>query len=159
MSEFYGIVANLIAAEKHIRAGAKCWICQDPGTAEHSLQVRVISKGGRWIYTHLAKWKLENFRAKWLPPSSEKYRSELSYPAKEKAEQHARIVDQQAREERARRNLRKIERLAGMMDECGRRKEVAIRFTIGSGSAGEPESGSMTVLKLPPFTSGVIKVS
>ena len=33
----------------------------------------------------------------------------------------------------------------------------AIRFTIGSGSAGEP--GESTKLVLPPFTSGVIKVS
>lgn len=122
MTEQYGIIANLSAEEKHIRAGAKCWICKNPNSSERSLCVKVVAKGGRWIQAHLAKWKLENFRARWLPPSQEKYRSELSYPTKEEAEQHARIIDQQAREERARRNLRKIERLAGMMDEYGRRK-------------------------------------
>ena len=159
MSEFYGIVANLIAAEKHIRAGAKCWLCRNAASDEDNLQVRVISKGGRWISTHLAKWKRENFRAKLLPATKVRFREEESYNTKEVAEQHARIIDQRAREERARRNLCEIERLAGMMDECGRRKEITIRFTIGSGSAGEPEDGSMTVLKLPPFTSGVIKVS
>ena len=35
----------------------------------------------------------------------------------------------------------------------------SMRFTIGSGSAGAPGADSMTVLKLPPFISGVIKVS
>lgn len=159
MSEFYGIVANLVAPEKHIRAGAKCWLCRYPALAEDSLQVRVISKGGRWIQTHLAKWKLENFRAKWLPPSTKNRRSELICVVKEEAERRAQIVDEQARSERARRNLCEIERRAGMMDECGRRKNaVAIRFTVGSGSASEPKSGSVTVLVLPQFTLGDIKV-
>jgi hypothetical protein len=70
----------------------------------------------RWV----GIWKLKNFRAKWLIPTQHE-RDEMEYPTKEEAEQDARRLDLKARIERMRRNKCEIERLAGVMDEKGRR--------------------------------------
>lgn len=118
MSSF-GIVCNLSAGTSSVRPGALCWVCQNPQAG--NIRVRVRSRGGRWITTFYADWKLDNFRAKGLPPATAHRRTEQVYPTKEAAEADARRMDAAAREERARRNVCDIERMAGQMDEHGRR--------------------------------------
>lgn len=122
VQEWFGIAANVADGTKHIRPGALCWVCSPSSPPERSVCVNVRSRSGRWIGIFLDVWKLENFRAKWLvPPKGKKYH-ELRYSMREAAEETARYFDRFAGEERARRNVCNIERMAGLMDEHGRRK-------------------------------------
>lgn len=114
----FGIACNVSDGTPAVRKGSLCWVCR---SRTNNVRVMVRSRGGRWITTHFALWKLENFRAKWLPPVSSIWRNELDYPSREAAEADALRIDASARDERARRNVRDIERMAGFMDEHGRR--------------------------------------
>lgn len=118
--DHFGIVANLKAGSKHVRPGALCWVCRNP--QDGNIRVRVLSRGGRWITCFVAGWKLGDFRAKWLPPAKAKFRDELDYLTKSAAAADAARFDADARGERMRRNVCEIERMAGQMDEHGRRK-------------------------------------
>jgi hypothetical protein len=61
---------------------------------------------------------LHNARAKWLHAP---IGNVAEFADRAAAEEAARHLDALAQAERARRNLRQVERMAGLMDECGRR--------------------------------------
>lgn len=119
MADSFGIACNVRVGTSYVRPGSLCWVCRN--TQDGNVRVRVHSRGGRWIVTHFAEWKLDTFRAKWLPATTARWRDELGYLTREAAEADARRLDASAREERARRNVCDIERMAGRMDEHGRR--------------------------------------
>lgn len=117
----FGIVCNLREGTPAVAPGALCWVCRSAQDPQGNVQVRVRSRGGRWIVTFFAEWKLDNFRAKWLPPTTTRRRDALGYLTRDAAEEDALRLDRSAREERSRRNVCDIERKAGLMDAHGRR--------------------------------------
>jgi hypothetical protein len=121
VSDVFGIVANVQEGTDSVRSGALGWVCRNP--QDGNVLLRVCSRGGRWIETYFAVWKLTNFRAKWLPPAppTVRFRSEEEYSSRAGAEEAARLLDAAARRERARRNMCEIERMAGRMDTHGKR--------------------------------------
>lgn len=116
MTARYGVVANY-DGDSVVREGSKCWVaanyCDTPRQ-----NVRVRSRGGRWVEKYVAMHKLRNFRAAWLPPTM---RHTWTSDDRKAAEQLALRLDRAAQDERARRNMRDIERMAGLMDENGKR--------------------------------------
>lgn len=121
MADLYGIACNHMG-DSVVAPGALCWLTCIYGGGEQAT-VRVRSRGGRWVRRDLAVWKLSNFRAKHLPPVDVKFRDERSWTDRAEAEQEARRLDGIAQAERARRNMREIERMAGLMDEHGKRND------------------------------------
>jgi hypothetical protein len=116
MTARYGVVANY-DGDSVAREGAKCWIAANYcDTPRQNVWVR--SRGGRWVEKYVAMHRLHSFRAAWLPPAM--LHTWTSDDRKE-AEQLALRLDRAAQDERARRNMRDIERMAGLMDENGKR--------------------------------------
>lgn len=111
----WGVVANY-DGDKVVAEGARCWMAANYCDTE-SQNVWARSRGGRWIEKYVAIQKLHNFRVKWLVQAGQKWASQ----DKKEAETYAWRLDQAAQAERARRNMREVERMAGLMDENGRR--------------------------------------
>jgi len=121
VSDVYGIVANH-SGDAVVSPGALCWLCGVYG-GQDQVSVRVRSRGGRWVRRDMATWKLSNYRSKWLPPVDRKWRDESSWTDRGEAATVARRLDTAAQAERARRNMREVERMAGLLDENGVRNE------------------------------------
>ena len=119
MADTFGIVANH-PGDAVVAPGALCWLCRSWGGGEDSACVRVRSRGGRWVQRHPALWKLQDIRVKWLPPTREN-RGERVFLNRAEAAAEAHHLDAAAQQERARRNMREIERRAGLLDENGKR--------------------------------------
>lgn len=118
-TEKFGVVANHYG-DKAIREGTKCWICHS-SNLDH-VWFRAVSRSGRWVCRAVATWKLSNFRVKPRVTALSDVRLDVwLWEDRKEAEQWAQNWDKAAREERARRNACEIERMAGLMDEHGRR--------------------------------------
>lgn len=115
----WGVVANY-DGDNSLRAGAKCWVARNTCDTDRQ-NVWARSRGGRWIEKYVANWRLNDFRAKWLPPVAHTHRPEWYSEDRAEAETFARRLDRSAQEARARRNVCDISRMAGCMDEHGRR--------------------------------------
>lgn len=119
-ADTWGIAANY-DGDAVVRPGARCWLGWNQGGDRRIVWVR--SRGGRWIEKVVAAWRLSDHRAKWLPPCPRPYRVEMAFATAAEAAELAAKLDKAARDERARRNMRDIERMAGLMDEHGRRND------------------------------------
>jgi len=114
----YGLAANH-CGDSVVPPGARCWVCHGGGNG--SVNVRVRSRGGRWVLRSVDVYKLSNARAKWLPRTKAPRRDEVQYETRKEAEDEAHRLDAEAQAERARRNMRDIERMAGILDSNGNR--------------------------------------
>jgi hypothetical protein len=109
----YGVVANFSVSDHCVNHGAKAWVLRNP--QDGRLYVRVLSRGGRRINRFVALWRMENFRAKWLSNDAKLALHCQEYVGTlDQAQDMAHHLDIQAREERAKRNVRNIKRMAGI---------------------------------------------
>lgn len=112
----WAMVANY-DGDSAIAPGSKCWVGWRYGSVNR-IECVVRSRGGHLIRKHLPIHMMHNVRAKWMHA---KIDGVETFDTRQAAEDAARRIDTLAQDERARRNMRQIERMAGLMDERGRR--------------------------------------
>lgn len=67
-SDLWGVVANVVQPDKHLRLGAKVWLVQPYGGSDRGSWMG-ISRGGRLIDKWVDHRRLGHFRAAWIPPA------------------------------------------------------------------------------------------